>query len=56
MGPQSRCRMYFISYPRSDDLTRFQPTLFCADISEGCRDDDEVPWFQLVSDEFRSER
>ncbi|THD19299.1 Dipeptidyl-peptidase 9 (S09 family) [Fasciola hepatica] len=56
MRSQPRCRIYFISYPRNCDLSRFQPTLFCADVSERCRDEDEVPWFQLVSDEFRSER
>ncbi|VDP93951.1 unnamed protein product [Echinostoma caproni] len=50
------CRVYFISYPRHENLGRFQPTLFCADVSENVAPQTEIPWFQLVPDDFRSER
>ncbi|GAA55566.1 dipeptidyl-peptidase 9 [Clonorchis sinensis] len=49
---QPSCRVYFICYPRSEDITRFIPTLFCCDVSLSSPTDVELPWFHLLPDDF----
>ncbi|OON18734.1 hypothetical protein X801_05408, partial [Opisthorchis viverrini] len=49
---QPSCRVYFVCYPRSEDVTRFIPTLFCCDVSLSSPTDVELPWFHLLPDDF----
>lgn len=52
----SPCRIYFISYPRSENPARFAPTLFCCDACRSSPGDAELIWFPLVPEDFGSDR
>ncbi|CAH8659698.1 unnamed protein product [Dicrocoelium dendriticum] len=50
------CRIYFVSYPRSENPARFTPTLFCCDACRSSPGDAELTWFPLVPEDFGSDR